>query len=357
MLGEVGGADFVGLVDDVLLVAGQQRAQHQLVGGRVDDRQVRQGLAGHLGNRLAGDQRVDLQAVGHVRGTAQHHALQGHTHVAVVDLVEDLADHFLERHADEQHALAAAVLLPQVVGHFHHAQLVGTAAEVEEAEVGHQATAHHLVGRHGGVEAAGHQYQGLLQGAQRVAADALVLVVDHVQALVADFDAHQHFRVLQLDAGCAALLTQLAADITVDVHRGEVVVAAALAAHGEVLAGQQVTEVLLALGDDVVEVAERVFLYLQEVGDTRGAGEALDHLALDFFVFDAGDHFEVVPDTIDRELRVEVLEHVADVLAELADEALAHRPALDGDFWEDFDDKFHWLTARAGPAENEGREL
>ncbi|MNJ51637.1 hypothetical protein D3C77_469470 [compost metagenome] len=114
---------------------------------------------------------------------------------------------------------------------------------------------------------------------------------------------------------------------------------------------------LLALGDDVVEVAERVFLYLQEVGDTRGAGEALDHLALDFFVFDAGDHFEIVPDTIDRELRVEVLEHVADVLAELADEALAHRPALDGDFWEDFDDKFHWLTARAGPAENEGREL
>lgn len=184
-----------------------------------------------------------------------------------------------------------------------------------------------------------------------------MLVVDHVQALVADFDAHQHFRVLQLDAGGAALQAQLAADVTVDVHRGEVVVAAALAAHGEVLAGQQVAEVVLALGDDVVEVAERVFLYLQEVGDTRGAGEALDHLALDFFVFDAGDHFEIIPDTIDHELRVEVLEHVADVLAELADEALAHRPALDGDFWEDFDDKFHWLTARAGPAENEGREL
>jgi hypothetical protein len=32
VLGEVGGADFVGLVDDVLLVAGDQRAQHQLVG-------------------------------------------------------------------------------------------------------------------------------------------------------------------------------------------------------------------------------------------------------------------------------------------------------------------------------------
>lgn len=193
---------------------------------------------------------------------------------------------------------------------------MGTAAEVEEAEVGHQATAHHLVGRHGGVEATGHQHQGLLQGAQRVTADAVVLVVDHVQALVADFDAHQHFRVLQRDAGGAALLAQLAADVAVDVHRGEVMVATALAAHGEVLAGQQMAEVVLTLGDDVVEVTQRVFLNLQEVGDTRRAGEALDHLALDFLVFDAGDHFEIVPDTINRELRVEILEHIADILAE-----------------------------------------
>lgn len=81
------------------------------------------------------------------------------------------------------------------------------------------------------------------------------------------------------------------------------------------------------------------------MGDTRRAGEALDHLALDPFVLDAGDHLEIVPDTIDRELGIKVLEHVADVLGELADEALAHRPALDGDFWEDFDDKFHWFNS------------
>ena len=102
---------------------------------------------------------------------------------------------------------------------------------------------------------------------------------------------------------------------------------------------------VLALGDDVVKVTQRVFLDLQEVSDARGAGEALDHLALDLLVLDAGDHFEIVPDTIDRELWIKILEHVADVLAELADEALAHRPALDGDFWEDFDDKFHWVNS------------
>ena len=185
----------------------------------------------------------------------------------------------------------------------------------------------------------------MLKGAQRVAADAVVLVMDHVQALVADLDAHQHFGLLQLDTGCAALLAQLAADVAVDVHRGEVVVAAALAAHGEVLAGQLVAEVVLALGDDVVEVAQRVLLDLQEVGDARGAGEALDHFALDLLVLDAGDHLEVVPDTINRELGIQVLEHVADVLGELAYEALAYRPALDGDLWEDFDDKFHWFNS------------
>ncbi|WP_444978912.1 hypothetical protein, partial [Acinetobacter nosocomialis] len=74
-------------------------------------------------------------------------------------------------------------------------------------------------------------------------------------------------------------------------------VTTALAAHGEVLAGQQVAKMVLALGDDIVEVTQRVFLYLQEMGNTRGAGEALDHLALDFLVFDAGNHFEVVPHT------------------------------------------------------------
>jgi len=211
--------------------------------------------------------------------------------------------------------------------------------------MGHQAAAHHLVSRHGGVETTGHKYQGLLQGAQRVAADAVVLVVDHVQALVTDFHAHHDFWRLQVDAGGAALLAQLAADVAVDVHRGEVVVTAALAAYREALAGQQMAEVVLALGDDVVEIAQRIFLDLQEVGDTRCAGEALDHLALELLVLDAGNHFEIVPDTIDRELRIDILEHVANVLAELADEALAHRPALDGDFWEDFDDKFHWFNS------------
>ncbi|MNT25032.1 hypothetical protein D3C72_1605360 [compost metagenome] len=165
-----------------------------------------------------------------------------------------------------------------------------------------------------------------------------MLVVNHVQALVTHLDAHLDLGVAQVDTGGAALLTQLAADITVDVHRGEVVVAAALATHGKALTGQQVAEVGLALGDDIVEVAQRVFVDLQEVRDARHAGQTLGHLAQDFLVLDAGDHLEVVPDTVNRERRIEVLEHGTDVAAQLTDEAFANRAALDGDLWEDFYD-------------------
>ncbi|MNE12541.1 hypothetical protein D3C80_1053420 [compost metagenome] len=242
------------------------------------------------------------------------------------------------------------------MGHFHHAQLVGTAAEVEEAEVGHQAAAHHLVGGNGGVEAAGHQHQSLLQRAQRVAADAVVLVVDDEQALVAHFHAHFHFRVLQGDAGGVAFLAQAAADMALQLHGGEFVLAGALAAHGEDLAGDLVGVVQLALFQHIVEVAQGVLVHFEEVGDAGGAGQPLDHLAQQLRLGLASLDFKVVPNAGHLEFRVQVFQDRADVLRELADEMLAHRPALDGDFREDFDDEFHENSARAA-AEKEGRGL
>ncbi|MNE17148.1 hypothetical protein D3C80_1101200 [compost metagenome] len=105
MLGEIGGADRVGLVNDVLLMAGKQWTQHQLVGRRTDHREVRERLAGHLRDSFARYQRINLQTIGHARGCAQHHPLENNAHVAVVDLAQQLAHHFLKRNADEQHAL------------------------------------------------------------------------------------------------------------------------------------------------------------------------------------------------------------------------------------------------------------
>ncbi|MNL12234.1 hypothetical protein D3C87_1330970 [compost metagenome] len=99
--GEIGGANLVGRVDDVLFVRHDQRTQDQFVGHAVDHRQIRQGLARHLGDRLAGNQRFDVQAIGDVGSRAQHHTLQYDAHMTVIDFAENFAQHFFERNTDK----------------------------------------------------------------------------------------------------------------------------------------------------------------------------------------------------------------------------------------------------------------
>jgi len=188
--------------------------------------------------------------------------------------------------------------------------------------------------------------QGLLQRTQRIAAHAIVLAMNDEQALVADFQAHHHVRLFQVDAGGAALLAQLAADNAIDVHRGETVLAGAFGANRKDLSRQQRAKMLFALGHNVVHVAQRILVHLQEVRDARRATQALGHLPQDFGVHELGLHLKVVPHAIDHQLGVQIAEHHADVLGELTDEPLAHRRALDGDFWKDFYDKFHENSAR-----------
>ena len=56
--------------------------------------------------------------------------------------------------------------------------------------------------------------------------------------------------------------------------------------------------------------------------------------------------FKVVPDAADLQLRVELTQNRTNILRQLPDKVLAHRPALDGDFREDFNDQFHENSAR-----------
>src|SRR5471032_925646 len=346
VLGEIRRADLGRQVDDVLLVTGDQRTNHQLLGHAVDHRQVRQRLAGHLGDRLAGHQRADLQAIGHDGSSAEHHTLQYYAHMTVIDFAENFSQHFLERHADKQHPLGAAVLLPEEVGDFHHPQFVGAATEVEEAEMAHQAAAHHLIGGHGGVETAGHQHQRLLDGTQGVAAQAIVLAVDDKQPLVANFHPHFDFRLFKGNPGGIALSAQLAADVFLHVHGAETVLAGALAAYRKNLPGQSIAEVLFALGGDRVEVTQRVFIDLQEMRDARHAAQALGQFLQGLGLAQRGFQLEVVPHAVHHHVRVQVTEHGTDVLGQLADEFHPDRAAFNGDFGEDFYDKFHENSAR-----------
>lgn len=94
----------------------------------------------------------------------------------------------------------------------------------------------------------------------------------------------------------------------------------------------------LALGDDVVEVTQWVLVDLQEMRNARHAAQALGHLLQGLGLAHAGFQLEIVPHTVHHHGRVQVAEHGADVLGQLADETHPYRAALDGDLGEDFYD-------------------
>src|SRR5690606_33435375 len=117
--------------------------------------------------------------------------------------------------------------------------------------------------------------------------------------------------------------------------------ACTLAAHCEDLSGQAVGKVRLALLEDVVQIAQRIFVNFQTMPDTGRAAQALDHLAQHLHVADISFHLDVVPHPGHPQVGIELAQHGADVLRQLANEALAHRWALDGDFGENLDDQLH----------------
>ena len=156
--------------------------------------------------------------------------------------------------------------------------------------------------------------------------------------MVANFDADFDFGLFQVNSGGTALTAQLAADIFLDIDRAEWMLAGALATYRKNLASQCIAVVLLALLDDVIEVAQRVLVDLQEMRDARHAAQALAHLLQGLGLADAGFQLEVVPHTVHHHSRVQVTEHGTDVLGQLADETHPDRAALDGDLGKDFYD-------------------
>jgi len=96
--------------------------------------------------------------------------------------------------------------------------------------------------------------------------------------------------------------------------------------------------VLFALFGDVVKVAQRVLVDLQEMRDARHAAQALGHILQGLGVGDTGFQLEIVPHTVHHHSRVQIAEHGTDVLGQLTDETHPYRSAFDGDLGEDFND-------------------
>lgn len=106
----------------------------------------------------------------------------------------------------------------------------------------------------------------------------------------------------------------------------------------ENLAFKLIAKVQFALLGDVVEVAQRVLIHLQEMRDARHAAQALGHVLQGFGIGDTGFQLEVVPHAIHHHSRVQVTEHGTDVLGQLTDETHPYRSAFDGDLGEHFND-------------------
>ena len=96
---------------------------------------------------------------------------------------------------------------------------VGERDAGEVQEVDPQAAAHHPVGGHRGVDAAGHQHQAPAAAADRQPALARQPAGEDERLVAVDLDGHAR-RVLQVDRQAVALV-DLAADRAVQLHRGE----------------------------------------------------------------------------------------------------------------------------------------
>src|SRR5690606_39704300 len=76
-----------------------------------------------------------------------------------------------------------------------HAQFVCTTTEIEEHKMGQHAALEHLVAGHRGIEAARHQAEHRLHGAQRKAAEPLVTGLNEEHPLLTYLQLHHHLRV------------------------------------------------------------------------------------------------------------------------------------------------------------------
>lgn len=321
-LGKLQGADAAGFADDVRLVPGDERAQDHLVGHPVDDVEVGEGLAGDLTHTLPRHQRRDLEVVGNLTGGTHHHPLEHHAHLTVVDLLEDLGHHGFKIDGGETHLVGGTKLVPQVIGHLLDTDLVGGAAEIEEAVV-HPATAlDELVGGHARVKAAGEQAQHIFLGRHGEAAHAVVNGADDVELVIFHFQVDLDIGLLQTHTGGFAMLIEATAHITLQLQRAEVVLADAAGTHAEGLAFQAIAPDGAGLLEDVVQVGEVAQLHFEEILDARDAGQRLQILGVELIV--AGAHYQLVPIHPYAGVFVKAAQHVANVALQHLGEALAN---------------------------------
>ncbi len=337
--GKIFSADFTRQVDDVFFVMGDQRTQHQGVGDVVDQTQVGQRLAGHLAQRFAGYQRLYAVAFRDAGGRTDHHALQHHTHLAVIDFFKDFAHHRFEINGNETDAVRAAKAAPQIVRHLANADFMSRTAQVEEAVMHATAATHQHVAGYAGIEAAGNQRQHIFLGADGEATLAFVTGFHQQQAIVFDFEIDRDIRVLQFYFRGFDMLIQATADVAFYLNGAKLMFAATFYAHAKRFAFQLVAPVRQRLLENIVQAGKRHIVDFKNMVDAGNAGQRVADFRRLVFIFGA-DH-DMVPVADNGEVFVVMFKYVTDVSGQDFNKAQTHRLAFNCDFREQFNDKLH----------------
>ena len=220
LIGQFGdgqGVDLPGHVDDLALVKADQRPEHRHVHHRVRGPQGRHGLAGHLADTLARDQRFALGIPRNTLRDPHHIAPHDQRGVFLRALLVDGHLDLGKRHNVHLDAAAAEGQLPRQVQHLFLRPVrgIGIAVEVHRVDL-HAALGDHPASDRA-VDSAGKQQRRVAVGANGHTADRrdhLHIQIGHIP----DLDVHQVLRIMHVHLQVWIGLQDTVAHFLVDGH-------------------------------------------------------------------------------------------------------------------------------------------
>ena len=214
LVGEDGGIvspDAAGKADDLHLIHADEGPQHRHIGDGLGDAKAQHGLACHLPQRLAGDQRAGPCLFGNGLGDAHHEAAHDEREELLGAVFADFLLNLGKGDDVDDHAPAGG---GQEAGKLHHLVLgllggVGRGDEVHHLQL-HAPAGDHPAGN-GGIKAAGKETHRVAAGAHRQAAGAGDGGGVDVGVLLANLHIHRQVRLVNVHADSGESLRQLAA--------------------------------------------------------------------------------------------------------------------------------------------------
>ena len=223
LVGQDGGLERVNVARDAhdfLLVHANAGAEYGQLAHRAGHRHGGHGLAGHLAERLARDERAAAVLDRDLFRNAHHKAAHDEGEQLFVALFADFLLDFGERHDHDAHAAAPHGQLAAELEHFFLGALRGVGiAEKVHAHKLQPALGHHPA-RNRAVDAAREQQRRAAVRADRHAARARLGAGVDKGVLFAHLNVHGQVGVVHIRAYIREQVGQLAADVLADLGRG-----------------------------------------------------------------------------------------------------------------------------------------